>query len=143
LGEVPQEFARQVRGESLAGLLLAPQQAARLPSERLLRRPDIRAQEARLLAANANIGAARAALFPSLSLTGSAGYSGEALQQLVSGNSLASSLGASLLQPIFRGGALKGAVDVSEERYVELVSAYRLSVLSALKEVEDALIALR
>lgn len=143
LGEVPQEFARQVRGESLAGLLLAPEQAAGLPSELLLRRPDIQAQEARLLAANANIGAARAALFPSLSLTGSAGYSGEALQQLVSGNSLASSLGASLLQPIFRGGALKGAVDVSEERYVELVSAYRLSVLSALKEVEDALIALR
>lgn len=143
LGEMPQEFARQVRGESLAGLLLAPEQAAGLPSELLLRRPDIQAQEARLLAANANIGAARAALFPSLSLTGSAGYSGEALQQLVSGNSLASSLGASLLQPIFRGGALKGAVEVSEERYVELVSAYRLSVLSALKEVEDALIALR
>src|SRR5690606_1778188 len=143
LGEVPQDFARQVQADSLANLLLAPEQAAGLPSELLLRRPDIRAQEARLLAANANIGAARAALFPSLSLTGSTGYSADALQQLFNGGNLASSLGASLLQPIFRGGALRGAVEVSQERYVELASSYRQTVLTALKEVEDALVALR
>ena len=143
LGEAPQQFAEQVQAQSLGNLLLPAEKAAGLPSDLLLRRPDIRAQEARLRAANANIGAARAALLPSVSLSGSTGYSADAIGQLFNSANLASSLGASLLQPIFRGGALKGAVDLSNERYVELVDSYRLTVLTALKEVEDALIALR
>jgi multidrug efflux system outer membrane protein len=143
LGAVPQGFAGQIKADSLNGLLLSQQQVGLLPSELLLRRPDIQAQEARLRAANADIGAARAALFPSLSLSGSSGYSADVFSNLFKSGNLASSLGTSLLQPIFRGGALKGALELSQERYVELADGYRKTVIVALQEVEDALIALR
>ncbi|KRW62949.1 hypothetical protein AO726_05070 [Pseudomonas sp. TTU2014-080ASC] len=143
LGEVPQGFAAQIKADSLGKLMLPQEKVAGLPSELLLRRPDIQAQEARLRAANADIGAARAALFPSISLTGSSGYSADVFSNLFNSANLASSLGASLVQPIFRGGALRGAVELSEERYVELTDSYRKTVISALQEVEDALIAVR
>ncbi|WXL26777.1 efflux transporter outer membrane subunit [Ectopseudomonas mendocina] len=143
IGEMPQGFAAQVKADSLGELMLPQSTVAGLPSELLLRRPDIQAQEARLRAANADIGAARAALFPSLSLTGSSGYSADVFSNLFNGANLASSLGASVLQPIFRGGALRGAVELSQERYVELADGYRKTVITALQEVEDALIALR
>lgn len=143
LSELPQNFAQQVQAQSLADLLLPNQQIASLPADLLLRRPDIRAQETRLQAANADIGAARAALFPSVSLSGSAGYDADVFSQLFNSANLASGLGASLLQPIFRGGALRGAVDLSQERYQELTNGYRQTILTALQEVEDALIALR
>lgn len=143
LGEVPQGFAAQIKADSLGKLMLPQEKVAGLPSELLLRRPDIQAQEARLRAANADIGAARAALFPSISLTGSSGYSADVFSNLFNSANLASSLGASLVQPIFRGGALRGAVELSEERYVELTDSYRKTVITALQEVEDALIAVR
>ncbi|MCU1718104.1 efflux transporter outer membrane subunit [Pseudomonas sp. 5P_3.1_Bac2] len=143
LGTVPQGFAAQIKADSLNGLLLSQEQVGLLPSELLLRRPDIQAEEARLRAANADIGAARAALFPSLSLSGSSGYSADVFSNLFNSGNLASSLGASLLQPIFRGGALKGALELSQERYVELADGYRKTVIVALQEVEDALITLR
>lgn len=143
LSELPQNFAQQVQAQSLADLLLPNQQIASLPADLLLRRPDIRAQETRLQAANADIGAARAALFPSVSLSGSAGYDADVFSRLFNSANLASGLGASLLQPIFRGGALRGAVDLSQERYQELTNGYRQTILTALQEVEDALIALR
>lgn len=143
LGEVPQGFAASIEQSALDQVKIPTEQVAGLPSELLLRRPDLQAQEARLQAANANIGAARAALFPSISLTGSTGSSADAFSNLFNSGALASSLGASILQPIFRGGALKGAAELSEERYVELADSYRQTVLTAFKEVEDALIALR
>ena len=143
LGQAPQGFAASVAEKSLDPIKIPTEQVAGLPSELLLRRPDLQAQEARLQAANANIGAARAALFPSFSLTGSTGASAESFSNIFSSSALASSLGASILQPIFRGGALKGAAELSEERYVELADSYRQTVLTSLKEVEDALIALQ
>lgn len=143
LGEAPQGFAAQIQGTSLDPLQLPEAIVTGLPSELLLRRPDIRVSESRLRAANADIGVARAALLPSLSLSGSSGYSADVFSNLFSSSNLANSVGASLLQPIFRGGALRGQVQLSEARYQELTESYRLTLLIALREVEDALIAVR
>ncbi|WP_051231763.1 efflux transporter outer membrane subunit [Stutzerimonas azotifigens] len=143
LGEAPQGFAAQLLGDSLAALTLPDPIAGGLPSELLLRRPDLRRAETGLLAANADIGAARAALFPSLSLSASGGYDAGLFASLFNSGNLAHSVSASLLQPIFDGGALRNQVRLSEERYRELADGYRLSVLIAFQEVEDALIALR
>src|SRR5690606_39484996 len=82
------------------------------------------------------------ALFPSISLSASASLQDAALSGLGSAG-LATSFGASLLQPIFRGGALRGQVALSEERYAQLVATYRQTILNALKEVEDALVTVR
>jgi multidrug efflux system outer membrane protein len=143
LGDAPQGFAAKVEGDSLEPLALPPLLSGGLPSELLLRRPDLRRAEAQLQAANANIGVARAALFPSLSLTAGASLEDAALSGLLSSANLASSVGASLLQPIFRGGALRGQVELSQERYQELADGYRQTVLTALGEVENALIGVR
>lgn len=142
LGEAPQGIAERIEARSLHDLLLPDPIATGLPSELLLRRPDLRRAETQLRAANANIGAARAALFPSLSLSASASLQDATLSGLSSAG-LVTSVGASLLQPIFRGGALRGQVDLSEERYVELVASYRQTILTALKDVEDALVTVR
>lgn len=142
LGDNPQGVAARVHARSLDDVVLPELAATGLPSELLLRRPDLRRAETQLRAANANIGVARAALFPSISLSASASLQDAALSGL-SGADLATSFGASLLQPIFRGGALRGQVELTEERYVEMLSSYRQTILTALKEVEDALITVR
>ena len=142
LGEAPQGVAERIEARSLHDLSLPDPIATGLPSELLLRRPDLRRAETQLRAANANIGAARAALFPSISLSASASLQDATLSGLTSAG-LATSIGASLLQPIFRGGALRGQVALSEERYVELVASYRQTILTALKDVEDTLVTVR
>lgn len=115
---------------------------AGLPSELLRRRPDIAAAEARLDAAAADVAAARAALYPSLDLTGRAGVESDALRALLSrGNVI--SIGLSALAPIFDGGRLRARVRLSEAQRLELAQAYRGTVLQALADVEDALTAVR
>ncbi|HEX9702758.1 MAG TPA: efflux transporter outer membrane subunit [Rhodospirillales bacterium] len=120
-----------------------PAPTAGLPSELLIRRPDVQATEARLVAANAEIGNARAQLFPSLSLTGALGWESTALASLFNPVNRSYSLASSLLQPIFRGGALTGQVEFSEARFRELAETYRETVLVALGEVHDSLVAAR
>jgi len=142
LGDNPQGIAGRIRARSLDDLVLPDPTATGLPSELLLRRPDLRRAETQLRAANANIGVARAALFPSISLSASAALQDATLSGL-SAADLATTFGASLLQPIFRGGALRGQVELTEERYVELVAGYRQTILTALKDVEDALVTVR
>jgi NodT family efflux transporter outer membrane factor (OMF) lipoprotein len=114
-----------------------------LPSELLQRRPDIRQAEANLVAAHANISAARAALFPSLALTGQGGYASDELVSLIRNSSSAISLGVSLLVPIFHGGSLRANVDRSTQRYDELLKQYHQTELGALRDVEDALVAVQ
>jgi len=120
-----------------------PPPTAGMPSELIVRRPDIQAAEARLIAANAEIGGARAAYFPTISLTGVLGYESAALASLFSPASRSASVAGSLLQQIFRGGALDGQVELSEARFRELAEGYRETVLTALGEVHDALVAAR
>jgi NodT family efflux transporter outer membrane factor (OMF) lipoprotein len=112
-----------------------------LPADVLLRRPDIAAAEAQLGAANADVAAARAALLPTVRLTGSAGLASDALASIGSSPTLIYSIAASLLQPIFDGGRLRGQVDFAASRERELVEAYRRSILAALTDVENALVA--
>ncbi len=135
LGRNPQ--AGFIVGERLAGLQV-PAVSAGLPSELLLRRPDIAASEAGLAAAAANVAATRAALLPGISLSAGAATSSAELLSLVGRNSVLS-LSASLLQTIFDGGRLAADVDIQRSRQRELVETHRRTVLAALKEVEDAL----
>ena len=134
-GRFPQEFASpEGRLEALSG----PVVAAGLPSDLLVRRPDIAAAEARLAAADANVAAARAALLPTVQLSGSGGLASTALLSMTD-PARSVSLAASLAQTIFDGGRLRAQVDTARSRQRELVETYRQTVLTALKEVEDAL----
>ncbi|MGO9949788.1 MAG: efflux transporter outer membrane subunit [Steroidobacteraceae bacterium] len=112
-----------------------------LPSQLLARRPDVAAAEQQLIAANANITVARAALFPAIQLTASGGYESSALASLISPANRLYSLSAGLMQPIFHGGALRGQVAFSNAQYAELLSTYHKTVISAFSNVEDALVA--
>ena len=138
LGRVPQGF--DTAASSLTGLAV-PRIAPGLPAQLLLRRPDLASAEAQLAAANANVAAARAALLPSISLTGSAGLATDVLLNFLSAPTAVVALGASLLQPIFDGGRLRAQVDVAESRQRELVEGYRKVVHAALADVEGALAA--
>jgi multidrug efflux system outer membrane protein len=114
-----------------------------LPSELLARRPDVAAAEAQLIAANADIAAARAAIFPSINLTAAGGYESAALATLLQPASRVWTLGAGLTQPIFQGGALLGGYSLAQAQYQELLADYHKAVISALANVEDALIAVQ
>jgi NodT family efflux transporter outer membrane factor (OMF) lipoprotein len=120
-----------------------PAVAEGIPSQLLSRRPDVAAAEQQLIAANADIAAARAALFPSIQLTASGGYESSALSALINPYSRVYAASAGLTQPIFHGGALRGQVQLSNAQYLELLSAYHKSVISAFGNVEDALVATR
>jgi NodT family efflux transporter outer membrane factor (OMF) lipoprotein len=121
----------------------APAIVQGLPSELLARRPDIANAEQQLIAANADITVARAALFPSIELTASGGYASSTLASLVSPANRLYAFSAGLTQPIFHGGALRGQVAYSQARYTELLSSYHKTVLSAFSNVESALVATR
>ena len=112
-----------------------------LPSQLLSRRPDIAESEQQLISANANITVARAALFPNIQLTASGGYASPALAALISPAGRIWALSGGLTQPIFHGGALRGQVQFTNARYSELLSAYHKTVISALSNVESALVA--
>lgn len=111
-----------------------------LPASLLDRRPDLRASEMRLAAATYGIGVALADLYPSLSLTGSTGVRSDELGDLVSSDALVYTLVAGLTAPIFSGGRLRAEVDAARARADEAAAAYAGLVLTALREVEDALV---
>lgn len=119
--------------------VVVPAVSAGLPSDLIVRRPDIRASEARLAAANANVTAARAALFPDIALTGRLGAQSAALGTLVSSPVTGWALAAGLTQSIFDGGALRAQVALSEARQQELLVEYRRTLLGALGETDTAL----
>lgn len=131
------------RGGALRDLAIPVTIPTGLPSELLCRRPDILEAEHRLIAANASIGAARAAFFPTISLTGLFGGDSFELSTLFSQGSRAWLIGGDLLQPIFTGGRLLGQLRLSEARKRELVASYEQTILNAFKEVNDALISHR
>lgn len=113
--------------------------AAGLPSELLVARPDVLAAEERLRAARANIGAARAAFFPSISLTGNAGFASGELDGLFGGDNFTWSFGPSISLPIFNWGALQGNLTVAKARENIQIATYERTVQGAFQEVADAL----
>ena len=112
---------------------------AGLPSDLLARRPDIRAAEHQLKGANANIGAARAAFFPTISLTGSAGTASASLDGLFDSGSRAWSFLPQITLPIFRGGALRANLDVAQVQKRIEIANYEKSIQAAFAEVADGL----
>ncbi len=138
LGRQPEGFDAAA---TTVSAVLVPRIAPGMPAELLVRRPDLASAEAQLAAANANVAAARAALLPTISLTGSAGLASDSLLNFLSAPTAALAIGASLLQPIFDGGRLRAQVDVAASRERELVENYRKFILAALADVESALAA--
>jgi len=140
VGQLPESI--DVGGGSLQQLTPPPITAG-LPSELLARRPDVAEAEAQLMAANANIAVARAAYFPTIDLTASGGYASTALGTLLLPQSRVFSLTAAISETIFDAGARRGQVEYSRARYAELLSDYHKTVLTALGNVEDALVAVQ
>jgi outer membrane protein, multidrug efflux system len=138
LGQAPADIAR---GKDIEQLMLPCEVPSGLPSDLLTRRPDIMQAENLLIAANANIGVARAAFFPQISLTGAYGGDSFELHELFSNPARMWQIGANLLQAIFTGGALIGQLDVAKAQRQEACFQYQQTILNALREVNDALIA--
>lgn len=114
---------------------------AGLPSEMLLRRPDLRAAERRLAAALASESAAKKALLPSVRLTGGAGRTSQEIESLIRPETAIWSIGTQVGQTLFQGGLLKAGVDLQRGRYREILHTYASSVLTAFREVETGLAA--
>ena len=141
LGEslTPELRARLDQATKLDDNLLPTQLPAGLPSDLLARRPDIRAAEHTLMGANANIGAARAAFFPTISLTGSAGTASSSLGGLFKAGSGSWSFAPTISVPIFAGGALRAQLDATVLRKNIAIAQYERSIQSGFREVADAL----
>jgi len=139
IGKPPAEF-------SLAALPLTvppPPIPAGLPSELLERRPDIAAAERRMASANAQIGVAKAAYYPTISLGATGGFESGVITTLISGPSALWSVGGSAIAPIFDAGRRRANVDLAKAAYDQTVANYRETVLTGFQQVEDNLAALR
>lgn len=123
----------------LLALPVPPLPPAGLPSALLERRPDIRQAEQALVAANAQIGVARAAMLPTISLTGSDGWESKALSSLIQGTSAIWSLGFALSLPIFDSGRFAARTDAAVARERQALAGYQKSISTAFREVADAL----
>jgi multidrug efflux system outer membrane protein len=141
-GRLDLRLPAQTLGPILFALPVPPAPPAGLPSALLERRPDIRAAEQQLAAANALIGTARAALFPSISLTGALGGQSAELSDLLAGAARVWSLGFGLTLPIFDGGRRSARVEQAEARRAQALAAYQGAVESGFREVADALVSI-
>jgi outer membrane protein, multidrug efflux system len=141
-GRLALRLPAETLGPDLFALPVPPAPPPGLPSALLERRPDVRAAEQQLVAANALIGAARAALFPSISLTGALGGQSAELSDLLSGGARVWSLGFGLALPIFDGGRRSARVEQAEARRAQALAAYQRSVENGFREVADALVSL-
>jgi len=131
------------RGFKLPEQFIPPEVPPGLPSSLLARRPDIRQAEQFLVAANAQIGVAKAAFFPQISLTGSGGGAfgrSSSFSSLMGSQTAIWSYGASVSQPIFTGGALTGGLHLAESQHEQALTAYKQAIQRAFGDVSDALI---
>ena len=118
-----------------------PEVPAGLPSALLERRADIRQAEEQLVAANAQIGVAKAAYYPNITLTANAGYASSALSSLFTGPAGFWAFGGTLMQPIFSGGRIKSGVKYSEAQQQEFLLIYKQTIQQAFRGVSDSLVA--
>ncbi len=138
LGENPGPIAR---GLKLTEEPLPASVPAGLPSELLDRRPDIREAEADLMAANADVGVAKADFFPNISLTGTAGLATYTLANLFTPSAVLWNGVASLTQPIFEAGALRSGMQLAQAQEEQMLLTYKETIIEAFQQVSDALIA--
>jgi outer membrane protein, multidrug efflux system len=143
LGRNPDGIVRTQAGEpkGTTEAAIAPVPPAGLPSSLLERRPDLREAEQNLIAANANVGVAKANLFPSITLTATGGGESSALSQLFSGPARSWSFGANLLQPLLSSQSNLYQVDLANAQKRQALLQYQQSIQTAFQEVSDALIA--
>ena len=135
--QVVQLSTRRVRG------LRLPAVQPGIPSDLLFRRPDIRSVEQQMASADANVDVARKAFLPTIQLTGQAGFQSALLSTLLRPQSFIYAMAAGITQPIFEGGKLRGQLALSEAQRQQFLESYRKSIVSALTDVENALIAIR
>jgi multidrug efflux system outer membrane protein len=138
-GDAP---AAQLRGRTLEEVAVPAQVAPGLPSSLLERRPDIRAAEQNLVAANAQIGAAKALYFPQISLTAFAGAQSRRLLDLAIIPARTYSVAPSALQAVFHAGQIRSQVKFTEAQQREILIAYQRAIYAALRDVSDALVGL-
>src|SRR4029077_19440341 len=138
LGENPGPIAR---GQVLTEQPVPEAVPAGLPSELLERRPDVRQAEEIIVAANAQIGVAKAAFLPSIALTGTGGLESNALNSFIKASSESWLAAFRVAQPIFEGGALRSGLRLSRAQYQEAALAYEQTVQTALEQVSNGLIA--
>jgi outer membrane protein, multidrug efflux system len=138
-GRAASDFSVPVQRLDLA----PPVIPAGVPSELLQNRPDVASAEQSLVAANAEVGVAKALFFPQVRLTGAAGLESASFGDLVKWESRLWEIGPSISAPIFEGGRLRANLSAAEARYAEQVASYRQSVLSAFQDVEDALVGIQ
>ncbi len=138
LGENPGPITR---GQALTGQPVPEAVPAGLPSELLERRPDVRQAEEIIVAANAQIGVAKASLFPSISLTGIGGLESNALNRFINAPSQTWFGALSVAQPVFQGGALRSGLRLSRAQYQEAVLSYQQTVQNAFEQVSNSLVA--
>ena len=136
---IPAEILASLTGSKLADIAPMADIPAGLPSDLLARRPDLRAAEQQLLAANANIGAARAAFFPSISLTAQYGSVSNELSNLFNSGTWGFNVGPTLNMPIFTGGRLTANLEASKAARAIAVAQYEKAIQTSFKEVSDAL----
>ena len=136
LGRPPEGF--DVTAQDLEDFVL-PEVAPGLPSQLLTRRPDVAVAEANLEASHANVAVARAAMFPSINLTGAGGLQSAVLGTLLSNPITSFSLGASLAQTVFDAGRLAAVTEEARARETEILANYRNVAITAFSEVETAL----
>lgn len=140
LGRAPSSL--KLSGKSLADLKL-PEVAPGLPSDLLLRRPDIKKAEANLIAANANVGVARAKMLPSFSLTGERGWASQLFDNLTAPASIYWTVAGAVATTIFDNGKTEADISYAKARFGELMEVYQQSILTSLRDTEDALAAVR
>jgi outer membrane protein, multidrug efflux system len=131
------------RGRTLEEQALPPDIPVGVPATLLERRPDVLEAEQLLVAANADIGAAKALFYPTISLTGSVGTVSSDLSDLLKGDSVIWSLGANLFQPLFNAGRIRGNYDAARARFDQALAEYQQTAISAYREVSDSLIAIQ
>jgi multidrug efflux system outer membrane protein len=130
-----------IKGGSLYALTI-PRVTPGLPSQLLFQRPDIRSAEADLASADASVEAARAAFFPSISLTGQGGYQSNVLQLLFRPENAFYNIALNIAQPVLDGYRLEGQLQLTQGQQFELIKVYCQTILSAFGDVEIALIAI-
>ncbi len=140
LGVAPEQLT--IKGGSLRSLR-SPRIAPGLPSQLLLRRPDIAVAETGLEAGKANVAAARAAFFPTVDLTVKGGVESTLLRTLLRPDAEFYSLAAGLTQPIFDGGNLENSLQYQRGKYAELLQTYRKAIIQAFSDVDTALVAVK
>jgi len=139
LGRAPAPITR----ERLADVDAPPAIPAGLPASLIERRPDVAQAEQLLVAANADIGAAKALFFPTISLTGFLGGVSGDLTRFLGGDGAVWSVGAGLLQPVFQAGRLRRNLEVMQARYDEALALYRKAALNGYREVANTLVTIQ